>query len=77
MRIFSHYCIFLAWLALAGSATAADDEPYRVDWRIALEAGNDTATVTLDIADGGAVHDVRFDFDPKRFSDFSGEGKLT
>lgn len=78
MRIFSHCYIFLSGLALAGGAVAADDtKPYQMEWRIALEAGNDLATITLDIADGRPVHDVSFDFDPQRFSDFSGEGKLT
>lgn len=64
-------------LCLFGTVSAfAQDDNYRLDWHIALQAGKDYAEVTLNIADGRPVRDIRFDYDPERFADFEAEGEL-
>jgi len=65
-------CTLLPSLAQA----ADDDSTYQMTWIIALEPGNDWAEITLEVADGRPVRDVRFDYDPERFRDFEAEGKL-
>ena len=66
--------VSLALLTL--SLQAADDERYRVDWRVALEAGDDTAKVSLEIEDGRPVRSMRLRFDPARFSNLEASGDL-
>lgn len=63
---------FLVFLAPLASATtfAADAKTYRVDWIVALEAGVDSARVTLKLEDDAPVTRVRFPYDPDRFSNF-------
>jgi len=63
-------------LLLPFSAFAAEAQPYRAEWHIALQAGVDYAKVTLRIADGRPVRLVRFEFDPERFHDFQATGEL-
>jgi hypothetical protein len=68
--LFSLLCVAFA-LPVSGHA-----ESYRIDWYIALEAGEDYAKVTLMIEDGRPVRRVRFRYDPERFADFDAEGEL-
>ncbi|MDR2212888.1 MAG: hypothetical protein LBE21_04605 [Pseudomonadales bacterium] len=67
----------LACCAALPLQAATAPERYRVDWHFTLEAGQDLAQVTLEIADGRPVHEIRFRFDPQRFSDFSATGELS
>jgi hypothetical protein len=67
----------LSLAAVALSVHGAEENRYRVDWSFALEAGVDLADVTLEIADGRPVHEIRFDFDPDVFSNFDASGELT
>jgi hypothetical protein len=53
------------------SALAADADTYRVEWTVALEAGVDSAQVTLSFEDGAPIDRVSFGYDPERFEDFS------
>jgi hypothetical protein len=52
-------------------ALAADVETYGVEWTVALEAGVDSAQVSLALEDGAPVERLSFDYDPERFADFS------
>ncbi len=59
----------------AGTLTlAAEPDTYRVEWRVALEAGVDAARVTLALEDDAPVERVTFGYDPERFSDFTTTG---
>jgi hypothetical protein len=69
-------CISLL-TSLSLPAFGANDDLYRVDWNIALEAGVDLADITLEIADGRPVHEIKFSFDPDLFSNFEATGALT
>ncbi len=63
--------------SLVGSwALAAEPDSYRVEWRVALEAGVDSAQVTLVLEDGAPVERVSFSYDPERFSAFTATGDL-
>jgi hypothetical protein len=65
------------FLPLVGSlALAADPDTYRVEWTVALEAGVDSALVTLALEDGAPVEEISFQYDPERFSDFEASGDL-
>jgi hypothetical protein len=69
--------LFLVLATPCATLLAAQGESYRADWHIELKAGDDSALVTLKLADGRPVRDIRFRYDPERFSDFEAEGKLT
>jgi hypothetical protein len=59
------------FLSLLGSAAlAAEAATYRVEWTVALEAGVDSAQVTLALEDEAPVERVSFTYDPERFEDF-------
>lgn len=60
--------------SLFAPLASAQTSHYRADWTLALRAGDDQATVTLELEDGRAVHEVRFRYDPARFSDFATTG---
>lgn len=63
---------FALFLAVAGpAALAAEPATYRVEWTVALEAGVDSAQVTLAIEDDAPVERISFGYDPERFGDFS------
>jgi len=74
MRVYSLTILILS--ALFAQQAGAQSDSYRVDWTIALQAGEDDATVTLALEDGRAVRRLSFDYDPARFSDFAAEGEL-
>ena len=59
----------ISLLFLPAAALAADD--YRAEWTVALEAGVDSARVTLALEDAAPVERVTFAYDPERFEDFS------
>lgn len=63
---------FLTCIALLApiSAFGAADDTYRVEWTVALEAGVDSARVTLALEDGAPVTRVSFPYDPERFEAF-------
>lgn len=70
-------CVFGSLLCCCiPAASGADTETYRVDWTIALQAGEDWAEVVLEIEDGRPVRDIRFTYDPERYRDFEASGKL-
>lgn len=71
------HSLFLSLLCFAAFAGAAEDDHYRVDWHVALAAGEDLAKVALEIEDGRPVRSLRLRFDPARFSDFEATGELT
>ena len=66
----THFPHFFLFLSLLGSA-CAQAATYRVEWTVALEAGLDSARVTLAFEDGAPVERVAFPYDPERFEDFS------
>jgi hypothetical protein len=66
----THFPHFFLFLSLLGSASA-QAATYRVEWTVALEAGVDSAQVTLAFEDGAPVERVAFPYDPERFEDFS------
>lgn len=68
--------LFFVLATLCAPLFAAQPESYRADWHIALQAGDDYAKITLELADGRPVRDIRFDYDPDLYSDFEAEGSL-
>jgi hypothetical protein len=76
MRATALLSLLLCTLLPSLAQAADDDSTYQMTWIIALEPGNDWAEITLEVADGRPVRDVRFSFDPERFRDFEAEGKL-
>jgi predicted metalloprotease with PDZ domain len=59
---------FLLFLPFA--SRAAEPDTYRVEWTVALEAGVDSARVTLTLEEDTPVERVSFTYDPERFEDF-------
>lgn len=67
----------IVFLSLPCALSApAQAQTYRMDWHIALVAGDDYAKVALAIEDGRPVRRVRFRYDPARFRDFEAVGDL-
>lgn len=64
-HLFALVCLVAGSTAMAGKA-----DTYRVDWTIALEAGVDSARVTLALEDGAPVERVSFPYDAERFANF-------
>jgi hypothetical protein len=55
-------------------SSAAESDTYRVDWTVALQAGVDSARVTMSFEDDAPVERVSFEYDAERFSDFAVTG---
>ncbi|MGV3591875.1 MAG: hypothetical protein ACO1PZ_09300 [Gammaproteobacteria bacterium] len=62
--------LFFLLFPAPAAAFAADADTYRVDWTIALEAGVDSAHVTMKLEDDAPVTRVSFPYEPDRFSNF-------
>jgi hypothetical protein len=70
MRINSLFSLIFLVLLAPASALAAETRTYRVDWIVAVEAGVDSARITLKLEDGAPVTRLRFSYDVDRFSNF-------
>ncbi len=66
------------FLVLSFIGAAAHAQSYGVEWTVALDAGVDSAQVTLAFEDDAPVDRVTFTYDPERFEDFRvTSGELT